>query len=223
MLLTTSSWSHQNIYTPSRSSPLRERAANMQHPTFPTPMTTTRTNSENRQPWSKRTIKANPLNRSRSELTERRRELFFNRVNKERQDQKWESRVEQIQCLDFISSQKRWEAEKARQASKLDEQKLIDDYTTGPSSPFAGYDAPDTEEEDRQAVAILEQEQQELDALIDSLKGEQSSLELSQRRYGSDEEDYDQIFMEYLAQSEHTAHSAINDGSDPNAMDTSDG
>jgi hypothetical protein len=107
--------------------------------------------------------------------------------------------VNQIQRLDFISDHKRWEAEKARQAPELqddlieDEEELPTSYTyTSSSTQF--HQLP--QEEMSEADYVILQEQQELEALIAAMEDEQHEHETASQHFGSDDEDYDQLFME---------------------------
>jgi hypothetical protein len=98
----------------------------------------------------------------------------------------------QIQQLDFVSERKRWEAEKARQApqenDEIDED-IMDDATL-PELPTY---APQSDPEMTEADYVAAQEEYELQQLIASM--EQESDTRSQH-YGSDDDDYDSIFME---------------------------
>ncbi|KAJ4365126.1 hypothetical protein N0V83_008744 [Neocucurbitaria cava] len=141
-----------------------------------------------------RAYKANPIMQTRDAATKRRRDMFFRRVQNGREDKKWEARGEQIQQLDFVSERKRWEAEKARQAppehDDIDEE-ILEDMAL----PELASNAPRVDEL-TEAEYIAAQEEFELQQLIASM--EQESDARSQH-YGSDDEDYDSIFMECAA------------------------
>ena len=98
----------------------------------------------------------------------------------------------QIQQLDFVSERKRWEAEKARQAPQenddIDEE-VLDDATL----PVLPQYTPPSDPEMTEADYVAAQEEYELQQLIASM--EQESDARSQH-YGSDDDDYDSIFME---------------------------
>jgi hypothetical protein len=51
---------------------------------------------KNNTPMSQRTHKANPVIQSRDVVAQRRREMFFRRVQKERDDKKWDARGDQV-------------------------------------------------------------------------------------------------------------------------------
>jgi len=98
----------------------------------------------------------------------------------------------QIQQLDFVSERKRWEAEKARQAPQenddIDEE-IMDDATL-PQLPTY---APQSDPEMTEADYVAAQEEYELQQLIATMEHESDARS---QHYGSDDDDYDSIFME---------------------------
>ncbi|TLD18927.1 hypothetical protein E2P81_ATG01655 [Venturia nashicola] len=158
--------------------------------------------------------KPNPLMRKEGDQRERRRNLFMKKVQTGREDKRWEGRSEQILRSDYILEQRRWENERARSAPDLDiyedeEDELPTSSTnlfsnTTPSSPHL----PSHQIEDEVDV-VAQMEQQELDELLALAAEEEhplvnSYMEVmdipsSPTRYGSDEEDYDDIFMEMVS------------------------
>ncbi|KAI4681789.1 uncharacterized protein J4E84_007385 [Alternaria hordeiaustralica] len=193
MMLTTSFFSHQmphySAYTPPRSSPLSERSANAAPRTFDFTMSSP---LKEKSAMPQRAFKANPVMQTRDATTKRRRDMFFKRVQNNRDDKKWESRGEQIQQLDFVSERKRWEAEKARQAPQENDDidgEVMDDAPL----PVLPQYAPQSDPEMTEADYVAAQEEYELQQLIASM--EQESDARSQH-YGSDDDDYDSIFME---------------------------
>ncbi|KAJ4321235.1 hypothetical protein N0V94_002974 [Neodidymelliopsis sp. IMI 364377] len=183
---------HYATHTPVRSSPLRERSLNASTGFFGFDMDSKPV--EKQTTHSQRTYKANPMMQTRDAATKRRRDMFFKRVQNSREDRRWESRGEQIQQLDFVSERKRWENRKAREAppeeNEIDEQLLSDAIL-----PRAFDKTPQREAEMTEAEYVLAQEEYELQELIASMESEQSQDPIPQH-YGSDDEDYDQIFME---------------------------
>jgi hypothetical protein len=91
-----------------------------------------------------------------------------------------------------VSERKRWEAEKARQApqenDEIDED-ILDDATLPELPNYAPQSDPDMIEADYVAA----QEEYELQQLIASMEQESDA---QSQHYGSDEDDYDSIFME---------------------------
>ena len=72
--------------------------------------------------------------------------------------------------------------------------------------------------------AVAHQEEQELEELLALAEEEQSSVqEPRSERWGSDEEDYDDIFMEFISSTETAQQTArgIHDETAADAMDTS--
>jgi hypothetical protein len=98
----------------------------------------------------------------------------------------------QIQQLDFVSERKRWEAEKARQAPQENDD-IVDDILDDAALPEVPHHAPQSDPEMTEADYVAAQEEYELQQLIASM--EQESDARSQH-YGSDDDDYDSIFME---------------------------
>lgn len=101
----------------------------------------------------------------------------------------------QLQQLDFVSERKRWENKKAQEAPPEEEE--IDDATLSDATllQFSNSDSQ-LEPEITEAEYLLAQEEYELQQLVASMETEQLAETLPQQHYGSDDEDYDQIFME---------------------------
>jgi hypothetical protein len=71
---------------------------------------------------------------------------------------------------------------------------------------------------------ILEQENRDLDALISLMDENQNHEDPLLQHYGSDEEDYDSLFREYLATSDDKQSSTmVYSFYEADAMDTSHG
>jgi hypothetical protein len=105
MLLTSAYYSHMPnqhyaTHTPIRSSPLRERSANAGAGLFDFNAMSQQTE---KQAQPQRAYKANPIVQTRDAATKRRRDMFFKRVQNNREDKKWESRGEQV-CLQITQS-----------------------------------------------------------------------------------------------------------------------
>ncbi|KAF2872403.1 hypothetical protein BDV95DRAFT_606019 [Massariosphaeria phaeospora] len=146
-------------------------------------------------PVPHRAYKPNPIVQTRDVATQRRRDMFFRKVQNDRDNKKWQARGDQLQRLDYISDQKRWEAEKARQAPEVVDHYLDDEVLDDAMSSYTPSGTPQaTDEEDY----ILAQEEYELQQLITSMEEEQDNQEHTSQHYGSDDEDYDQLFMECI-------------------------
>ncbi|KAL5394557.1 hypothetical protein PMIN02_004866 [Paraphaeosphaeria minitans] len=181
-MLATSTFYPQHHYMPPRPSPLSERSANAAPRPFQFSMPTSM-QSEPKFTAPQRAFKPNPIIQTRDAATKRRRDMFFKRVQKGRDDKKWDARGEQIQHLDHMSEQKRWEAEKACQAPQVHDDKIEEEMEELASLP---------EQEMEEADYVLAQEEREMQELIASMEEQDASP-----HYGSDDEDYDQLFMEY--------------------------
>lgn len=214
MLLTSTYYSpmsnqHYATHAPIQSSPLRERSANAGAGLFDFTMASQ--NHEKQIPQSQRAHKPNPILQTRDAATKRRRDMFFKRVQNNREDKKWESRGEQVcrgnsqhcvctdptqlQQLDFVSERKRWESKKASEAP-LAEEEVYEELVDESALPQFSSSAPQPEPDMTEAEYLLAQEEYELQQLIASMEQDQSQDTTSQQHYGSDDDDYDQIFME---------------------------
>lgn len=99
MLLSARPWTPQEIHRVApRPSPLSERPVMVINPAF-SPTCTMHSRPESSQPFCKRIVKPNPLVRSPDAAKERRRGMFFKRVQQDREDRKWELRAEQVRRL----------------------------------------------------------------------------------------------------------------------------
>ncbi|KAF1928649.1 uncharacterized protein M421DRAFT_151462 [Didymella exigua CBS 183.55] len=197
MLLTSTYYSHMRnqhyaTHSPIQSSPLRERSVNTGAGLFDFNAMSQQNEKQPQQP--QRAYKANPVVQMRDATTKRRRELFLKRVQNNREDKKWESRGEQLQQLDFVSERKRWESKKAQEAPP-EEDEFDDELLSYANLPQSSSNAPQYEPEMSEADYVLAQEEHELQQLIAALEQEQSQDKALQQYYGSDDEDYDQIFM----------------------------
>ncbi|KAH7401561.1 hypothetical protein BKA66DRAFT_508070 [Pyrenochaeta sp. MPI-SDFR-AT-0127] len=224
MILTTSFFPPPTQYypsfTPPRSSPLSERSTNAIPRLFNLNMATN-ANKEKAQ-MSQRAYKPNPVLQTRDAATKRRRDMFFRRVQDSRDDKKWAARGDQIQHLDFVSERKRWEAEKAREAPE--EEDIIDDEVIEDAMlPDFPAHVLHSEQEMIEVDHIAAQEDYELQQLIASMEQE---ADATSQHYGSDDEDYESIFMEcattvdqqYQQQSQSAPHEV-----DAMDMDMTDG
>jgi hypothetical protein len=97
MMLTTPFFSppmlRYSAYTPPRSSPLSERSINAAPRLFDFSMASP---SEKKTATPQRAYKPNPVMQTRDAATKRRRDMFFKRVQINRDDRKWEARGEQV-------------------------------------------------------------------------------------------------------------------------------
>ncbi|KAF1921692.1 hypothetical protein BDU57DRAFT_510635 [Ampelomyces quisqualis] len=224
MLLTSSLMPPQqqyySPYTPPRSSPLSERSANVAPRLLDFGMAPY--SSEKKSPTPQRAYKPNPVMQTRDAATKRRRDMFFRRVQNGREDKKWKARGEQIQQLDFVSERKRWEAEKARQAPP-EEDEMVDEMVEHMLLPEWTETTPQSSQEMTEADYVAAQEEYELQQLIAAMEQHDKENDAMSQHFGSDDEDYDQLFMECTnAHDQHCHHEASQRSSsyeDASAMD----
>lgn len=135
----------------------------------------------------------NPLlQRKPNEEQDRRRQVFLKKVRQVSDDKKWESRSEQILRKDFLSRKKEWELDQARSAPEVPQ--VIDDEREAESNSI---------EEVEMVDQFLSQENQAFEALVSSMQDSADQEDHHQQKtmsdYGSDEEEYDQLFKEIMS------------------------
>ncbi|MCJ1404955.1 hypothetical protein MMC11_008181 [Xylographa trunciseda] len=204
-------------YLPSRSSPLSTRDPNACHwfPAFSTKMANP-TNDASKPSFPKRQSKFATLVKSRDTENVKRRDKFFQKIKQNGDDRRWEVRGEQVRIAwysttdlpthvfapqqilrtDFLSRQKQWEEEQARRAQELAAEPDDEDMEAG--------DAPDSSHEFDLVEQFLSQEDQELEMTISMLEYEKQSeaVQNAMTDYGSEDEEYDQYFMDIIHQVE---------------------
>jgi hypothetical protein len=138
--------------------------------------------------------------------------MFFKRVQNGREDKKWEARGEQvrttgihyarsntnnvqIQQLDFVAERKRWEDEKARQAPKEDDA-MVEETIEDAPLPDWTVSTPQPTQEMTEADYVAAQEEFELQQLIAAMEEQDQENDVASQHFGSDDEDYDQLFMD---------------------------
>ncbi|KAF2280600.1 uncharacterized protein EI97DRAFT_368402 [Westerdykella ornata] len=229
MILSAPPLYYQNPFMFHRRSPLAEVPANAApRPLFSTMASQPQLEQE-KQTVPQRTHKPNPVMQSREATTQRRRDMFFRRLQKDRDDQRWHARGEQIQKLDWISEQKRWEAQKTREAPELKDD-VIEELVTesaleASSAPSFQSNEPRTERDIAEAEYILAQEERELQELIAAMEEEQRNGDDTSEHYGSDDDDYDEIFMRIAVGDAGQASPGAPtfESRDPDAMDMTAG
>ncbi|KAF2759733.1 hypothetical protein EJ05DRAFT_509445 [Pseudovirgaria hyperparasitica] len=203
-------------FAPARSSPLSERSSNACPRRYNSAIMSQAQDAKQQVPYSKRSIKQAPINRGREEVRDKRRDLFLKKVKEGREDRNWEAKGEQILRMDFMKEQKKWETEKARSAPKFDEFAEDDEpqdeimlssqpYQTHPSFQTSSLNsALASHHEEAEAEALLRQEQEELDAMLAAIEDQENIEQAYQlpSHFGSDDEDYDSLFMDYLSTQE---------------------
>jgi hypothetical protein len=92
-----------------------------------------------------------------------------------------------------VSERKRWEAEKARQAQKEDDE-MIEDVIEDAPLPNRTSHMPQPTQEMTEADYLAAQEEYELQQLIAAMEDQENDA--TSQHFGSDDEDYDQLFMD---------------------------
>ncbi|KAM0715467.1 hypothetical protein Q7P37_008965 [Cladosporium fusiforme] len=230
---------HQSEFLPKIPSPLSPRSANIygrqQQPLFMSgDLAKAQTQNSTPVPYSKRAIKRAPAV-SQDALKERRRGMFLKKVREGRDDKRFQSHGEDIMRLDFVQRQKQWEAEQARSAPLMlsdAPEEEEEEFTLPMSSNHSTmqFSAPSTQWQATQeeADAAAQRENEELEALLSFLPGEDVSQpqaqyqdvnysQLSQAQqadeqmsehFGSDDDDYDALFSDFINAEAHEAAAA---------------
>ncbi|KAI5197251.1 hypothetical protein E4T39_07430 [Aureobasidium subglaciale] len=214
--------SQPHKFLPSVPSPLSPRRAHVKTSStsfwsFDTSMPTSSPqqapNQQSHTPFSSRPVKAAPIPRSDA-LRERRRDMFLRKVRQSRDDNKWDSRIDDMARLDYLKEKRRWEAEQVRSAPPLypdfSEAEEVSYYDLPTYSSQMAMDAHSQSDYplDSEADAILQQEDEEMEALITLMQEDENrrhqqsnSQEVNDDRssaFGSDDEEYDTIFMNMI-------------------------
>ncbi|KZF25684.1 hypothetical protein L228DRAFT_81763 [Xylona heveae TC161] len=141
------------------------------------------TSPPSRIPFSQRLIKPTPFQQSRDGGKEKRRDLFLKKMKQESEERRWDSRAEHYLRLDYISDRKRWEAELARSAPPvLDEE--------------AAEEGQQTDNIEMAAEDISQYEDEQISALPPMMVSNPRDNEDSWTTFGSDDDEYDALFME---------------------------
>ncbi|KAH0279513.1 hypothetical protein KCU91_g1701, partial [Aureobasidium melanogenum] len=170
-------------------------------------------NQQSHVPFSSRPVKAAPIPRSDA-LRERRRDMFLRKVRQSRDDNKWDSRIDDMARLDYLKEKRRWEAEQVRSAPQLHpdfaEAEEASEYDLPTYSSQMAWD-PQSQSDyplDPEADAILQQENEELEALVALMQEDehrqnqqsnsQEAYEDRSSAFGSDDDEYDNVFMNLI-------------------------
>ncbi|KAG9737239.1 hypothetical protein E4T50_07054 [Aureobasidium sp. EXF-12298] len=170
-------------------------------------------NQQSHVPFSSRPVKSAPIPRSHA-LRERRRDMFLRKVRQSRDDNKWDSRIDDMARLDYLKEKRRWEAEQVRSAPSLHpdfaEAEEASEYDLPTYSSQMAWDSQSQFDypPDPEADAILQQENEELEALVALMQEDENrqnqqfnNQEVQDDRssaFGSDDDEYDNIFMNLI-------------------------
>ncbi|KAF2210042.1 hypothetical protein CERZMDRAFT_86366 [Cercospora zeae-maydis SCOH1-5] len=187
--------------------------------------------------FSQRSIKRNPLQAPSSSTTLRtaRRNNYLRKVSDKRDDKRFETRGEDLMRLDFLSRQRAWEADRAREAKKamwVSDDVIIEDEEEGYADDEQ-YELPVTsqmgtawrssgirEEGEDEVEEFVRDEGRELEALLEFMPrdGDADEMEedgVDETSLWSDDADYDELFEEVLLgqgqQDGDGGHNAVGD------------
>ncbi|OBT43945.1 hypothetical protein VE00_04642 [Pseudogymnoascus sp. WSF 3629] len=171
-----------------------------------TPPQTNQTERSSESAYSARQTKKNPLihRNDNDNGRETRRKLFLRRVRQDSEDKRWEKRGgdDEIMRTIWIAEQKRREERRARDAQSwggieeeeedLEEAQLTEIGKINPS------------QDEEMVDEVAQQEDAEMEAMLSMLDAESWDPPPNQRNqhddnntpYGSDDDEYDQLFME---------------------------
>ncbi|WPG98271.1 pentatricopeptide repeat-containing protein, chloroplastic [Acrodontium crateriforme] len=170
----------------------------------------TRARDDSSIPFAKRPVKKAPSTKQ-NELQERRRGLFLKKVRDGRDDKRFEARGEDMMRLDFVRQQRQWEAERARDAPWMaaygpDEDENEEDLPTSSGAMQLSRLNSQTPlaEEEEEVEEVVQMEDQELEALLSFMPAngdeEMNDQELRSDHVWSDDDDYDDLFSEFMDQ-----------------------
>ncbi|OBT73670.1 hypothetical protein VF21_06177 [Pseudogymnoascus sp. 05NY08] len=189
--------------SPLRASPNRDDIFSFDMASL-TPPQTNQTERSNESAYSARQTKKNPLihRNDNDNGRETRRKLFLRRVRQDSEDKRWEKRGgdDEIMRTIWIAEQKRREERRARDAQAwagveeeedLEESQLTEIERVKPS------------QDEEMVDEVAQQEDAEMEAMLSMLDAESWDPPPNQKNqhddntpYGSDDDEYDQLFME---------------------------
>ncbi|KAE9377726.1 hypothetical protein N431DRAFT_434869 [Stipitochalara longipes BDJ] len=167
--------------------------------------------------YSKRVTKANPLmNRNADEGREARRKLFLKKVREGSEEKRWRDRnsgmsegEDEVLRAIWVAEERRREEERRWEASILGESEVEDEMLDGENI-----------EDEVMVEEVAKEEEEELEALLGSLSQNQGMEEMlwgvqtvqglrhqqaPDTPYGSDDEEYDHIFMDVIEEENRMA------------------
>ncbi|CAN8106436.1 unnamed protein product [Discula destructiva] len=219
---------------PSNSPPLSPRDANIRRDIQSSPIAAPppryqlqQQQQQQQQQQSKfatRPARPNPLTQKREVAQESRRKLFLKNVRQRAEDQRWERRggeqeLEKLEWVSFNKDLRAWQAKAAAVDGAVNLDSDIEDAArlreeamrSRPSRKLSAIPEVDMEMGvDDMLVDMFEQEQQaELEAMAEAMSSGDTPPLPPDTPHWSDEDEYDALFMDYLAreQQEGPVHS----------------
>jgi len=181
-------------------------------------------NNKRAVPFPNRSIKRASIPQNRDATRDRRRNLFLKKVQKDREEGRWELRSEQVQTIvlcgvlstdankilksDYVSQRRQWEAEQARRApdyyDPIEEDEDNDPMVTSEAEQQLPQQTISSVHEDTDADAELEWAARQDDELYDYIsecmqepqRQAESPKDSRPEHFGSDDDDYDSLLLE---------------------------
>ncbi|KAI9729907.1 MAG: hypothetical protein M1818_008347 [Claussenomyces sp. TS43310] len=161
----------------------------------------TRPSKSGEESRAKRPIKKNPLIHRSDDARETRRSLFLRKVREDSEDKRWQARGGDDEMMRTI-----WVAEQRRRAERqaLEAQNVPADYEEDVELDDANSRCQSSQRTNGDMVdEVLQQENEEIEALLSMMDSESNGVPQKPSRgpeslYGSDDEDYDSLFMEVI-------------------------
>ncbi|PPJ60419.1 hypothetical protein CBER1_11483 [Cercospora berteroae] len=224
-----SRYSENNVApsSPSFLSSIPRSEASKPQPTNFSASITTPPTTTTKLPFSQRSIKRNPLQQasSSSTLQTARRNNYLRKISSQRDDKRFESRGEDLMRLDFLSRQRAWEADRAREAEKAAwDEGILEEEEEGYEDEE--YDLPVTSQmgasvwassgigEEEEVEEFVRDEGRELEALLEIMPRDDDAMEEDgggdETSLWSDDADYDELFEEMLLSQQNQGETGQN-------------
>lgn len=170
-------------------------------------MTSTSGGSGRESVYSKRQTKKNPILRSAEDGRETRRKLFLKRVKEERDERRFGGRGdEEMMRRIWVAESRRWDESLRREG---DAEILAEE----------AMDEGDVEEDAGIVDEVLQWEERELEAYLEMAEDQNQAQRMDdgmdpvevghETPYGSDEEEYDDIFMDVIQAEQKVSQSSV--------------
>ncbi|KAI0387016.1 hypothetical protein F5Y04DRAFT_275471 [Hypomontagnella monticulosa] len=159
--------------------------------------------------FGSRGAKPNPLRQSRENAQESRRNLFLRNVRKRADDKQWERRGGDQEALKLEWSM----LDRLRREQKdADLDGMVYEDEIEDIAEFQRH--ADQNPDDMMVDAIAQEEEEELNAMLSMLETHSSSQPPAESKSStlSDDEDYDDIFMDFLSQQDSSNQDLVSSG-----------
>ncbi|KAI9751727.1 MAG: hypothetical protein M4579_005946 [Chaenotheca gracillima] len=152
----------------------------------------------------KRDYKPNPLlRREKDGGRQRRRESFLKRVKEGGDERRWQARggEDELMRTIYLSEQRQWREAQERIAQGVESGMLDERLRDEEEWAETTQNEMNATDSSQQVEALLLQEQQELEELAASMDAHQmqSGEPMSESNYGSDDDEYDSLFLDVVS------------------------